>query len=238
MPVRVTVVLIDLATLTPDAVAPWLAGLDAEERRRADRFAVARARIAFIAAHALARGEIARALGVAPAAVRFVAGAHGKPFAVLAGEAVAVSFSLSHGGGMAGVALAAQGDLPLGLDLEARGRRISPEIARRYFAPAEIAALEALPGAGRAEALVRLWTLKEAFVKATGRGLGGGLDGFAFSRWVARGRAPGLAFAEAGEDVPEAWRFARHRDGAVLASLAARTGGEALDVRWRKRLRP
>ncbi len=73
-------------------------------------------------------------------------------------------FSLSHSGPYV---LCALGDSPLGGDIqEPRPLRLS--MARR-FCPAEKAALEALPEAGQAEALLRLWCRKEAWVKAESR---------------------------------------------------------------------
>lgn len=55
------------------------------------------------------------------------------------------------------------------------------DLAARFFAPAERAALEAMGPDQRDRAFLRGWTCKEAFVKATGEGLGYPLDRFAVS---------------------------------------------------------
>ena len=66
--------------------------------------------------------------------------------------------------------------------MERTGRDVSWErVARRFFERRELEALEALPAAARRPAFFRGWTRKEAFVKATGRGVTQGLRTFAVS---------------------------------------------------------
>lgn len=62
----------------------------------------------------------------------------------------------------------------LGIDLERRHRRCRWEqIAKRWFSQAEQALLAGCDSAAGERLFYRLWTLKEAWVKATGRGLAG-----------------------------------------------------------------
>ncbi|MEJ0100705.1 MAG: 4'-phosphopantetheinyl transferase superfamily protein [Pseudomonadota bacterium] len=49
--------------------------------------------------------------------------------------------------------------------------RDAAALVQRYFSAAEIAAWEALPQEPREQAFFNLWTRKEAYVKALGRGL-------------------------------------------------------------------
>jgi len=98
--------------LNEAAVAPWAAVLDADERARAARFVFPHSRVAFIAAHALARAALAAAAGAPPAAFAFATGAHGKPQAQLNGRPAGMAFNLSHTEGLVGVAVAPE--LPLG----------------------------------------------------------------------------------------------------------------------------
>ncbi len=51
-------------------------------------------------------------------------------------------------------------------------------LVRRYFSAVEVAAWDALPQASQHEAFFNLWTRKEAYVKALGRGLGLPLHSF------------------------------------------------------------
>lgn len=68
----------------------------------------------------------------------------------------------------------------IGVDAEPLDRR--PEwqrLARRWFAPAETEWLHTQPAP--AAAFLTLWTLKEAWIKATGRGIAGNLQALAFN---------------------------------------------------------
>lgn len=99
-------------------------------------------------------------------------GEHGKPYAP---DLHGIEFNLSHSGQHALIAIAR--DQPIGIDIEAQGRRRSiDDIAERFFAPAESKALRAVPEATRDAAFLRLWTGKEAVLKALGEGISFGLD--------------------------------------------------------------
>lgn len=159
----------------PEATAAaWWPVLSEDERARAARFHFDHHRREFAAIHGATRWLLGRAVGQPPEALRFAAGAWGKP--ALA-DAPGVQFNLSHTRGMA---LLAVGAKPLGVDVE----RIKPELdwrplARRFFAPQEVAALEALPAEEQRRAFFCCWTRKEAYLKARGMGLSLPLDGFA-----------------------------------------------------------
>lgn len=112
----------------------------------------------------------------------------GKPELVRGG----VHFSLSHAGPWAVCALA---DTPVGVDVELP--RCTMATARRFFAPAEVAQVEALPERARPDALLRLWTAKEAFTKALGQGLSLGLSSF-----EVRLRADGADLIQRATDLP------------------------------------
>ncbi len=98
-------------------------------------------------------------------------------------------------------------DHDLGLDVE-RCRRVRDglDIASRFFAPAELALLRRSEIARRDETFVRIWTLKEAYIKAVGLGLACPLDSFAF-----RLNPIGIRFRHDGIDSPRHWQFAQWR---------------------------
>lgn len=77
--------------------------------------------------------------------------------------------SMAHGGGIICVALAHNGRV--GVDVEGP-RIIRAETVRRVCHPNELAVWHAAPPAQQAAIFLRLWTLKEAYLKALGVGLG------------------------------------------------------------------
>jgi len=173
------------ATATPRATAVdiWYwpldvasAGLDdtvisADERVRADRLHSAVHRSAFIAARTGLRTVLASYAGATPDALVFATGAHGKP--ALDGSDVgrtsALHFNLSHAGGFA--ALAVCRTHPVGIDIE-QPRLVSRNLPQRFFSPDEAIELDRLAdGPAWEDAFFRIWTRKEAVLKALGTGL-------------------------------------------------------------------
>ncbi|MEO0820269.1 MAG: 4'-phosphopantetheinyl transferase superfamily protein [Pseudomonadota bacterium] len=151
--------------------------LDAEERARAARFARPELAERFSAAHAQMRAVLGGYLGVPPTDLRFGAGAQGKPALSAPAQPWPLDFNLSHSGERALLAVGRGG--PLGVDIEAtRIFDTMDDLARRIFAPAETAALEALAPARRVAGFFACWTRKEAVVKADGRGLSLPLESF------------------------------------------------------------
>jgi 4'-phosphopantetheinyl transferase len=151
------------------------AGLTAEETARADRFANRKDQELYIAAHFLLRQVLAAHGRRAPADWRFGVGDHGKPYLIDNGDDL--RFNLTHTTGLVAVAVA-QG-VELGIDAEWLDRR-SPNlnIADHRFSPYEIAWLRALAVDAQQAGFLRLWTAKEAFLKATGKGLTQALSTF------------------------------------------------------------
>jgi 4'-phosphopantetheinyl transferase len=189
--------------LTLDGVAEnlplWHSVLDPEEASRADRFRFAEDRTAFIAAHALLRGMLTAATGQPPAAWRYDLGAFGKPHLAAPFAASGLRFSISHTRQVVACALAR--DHAVGVDVETISERSTGDaIAERFFAPDEARRLSQAPPDRRLALFFRLWTLKEAFIKATGEGMSRPLDSFAFDLDPVR-----ISFA--GPDASQDWQF-------------------------------
>ena len=119
------------------------------------------------------REVLARYLGCASYEVNFADSPSGRP--TLAGPLPApLHFNWSHSGSRALIAIARQ--VQPGIDLEHLQRRSRAlALARRYFAPQESRQLEGLPASAVEAAFLRLWTAKEALLKAHGSGLSFGL---------------------------------------------------------------
>jgi 4'-phosphopantetheinyl transferase len=153
------------------------ATLSSDELTRASRFHFDRHRSHFICARGVLRAILSSYLDVPPQSLIFEYGPRGKPF--LAGQSGpnGLQFNLSHSGGLALVALAR--GLPVGVDIEREKSEIEVDsIASRYFAPAEVTGLNRYDQAARARLFFRIWSRKEAFIKALGQGLGIDLHSF------------------------------------------------------------
>ena len=147
----------------PDDVARAVALLDPEERAQHRRFATADLARAFAMRRAARRVILARTLGCAPPQVTIETGPQGKP------SCTGLAFSAAHSAGRAVVAVAHAG--PLGVDIE-RLRPLDLDLmARRVLSIGEQALIEPLDADRRGAALIRLWTAKEAVLKAEGTGL-------------------------------------------------------------------
>jgi len=116
---------------------------------------------------------------VAPAQWQFLKSDTGRPY--VAPDQSPLSFNLSHSGDKLLVAVSQYGDP--GIDVESVQREVQIQsVAERYFFPSEARHLALLATAPQAQRdwFLRLWTLKESAVKATGLGLSRALRKFEF----------------------------------------------------------
>ena len=196
----------ELPELRPGVVYIWEGRLDVSdrvaaaartllserERKRADRFVYDRHRRRYTVAQAHLRRVLGQLTGTLPADIRFHYEEKGKPF--LPGGP---SFNQSHSEDRLMIAVAASGRL--GVDIEELRRvRLMLGIADKNFARDEAARLHAVPADQRRRLFFRLWTRKEAFLKALGFGLTHPLRSFSVD--PSPGAAQGLLHVE---DLPE-----------------------------------
>jgi 4'-phosphopantetheinyl transferase len=149
--------------------------LNEDEQARAARFRQDRDRNRFVAARGQLRLVLGRSLGIPPAQIQFAYGSHGKPELVGPAARTGLRFNLSHSEDFALVAVTSAG--PVGIDVE--HIRCVPEdgvLVSRFFSPREQAGFSVLPDDQKPAAFFKLWTRKEAWLKATGDGVAGGLD--------------------------------------------------------------
>lgn len=201
----------------PAMLAELARVLSAEERVQVERIRFAEPRDQRLITRALARYVLSHYLpAVEPAAWRFDRTELGKPSiaADMPPETRALHFNLAHTQGL--VIMAVSRLAHLGVDVERITDQVPMDVARRYFTAREMAAMEALPEADRARRFQRLWTLKEAYLKAVGSGIQGGLDSMTFDC-----DAQFLRFEH--ESDPDAARWQFHEmtlDGTWLLALA------------------
>ena len=151
--------------------------LEPDEVERANRFYFERDRKHFVVARGFLRLLLGWYLHAGPKQLQFAYGAWGKPS--LANEFCEsqLRFNMSHSHGVALYAVT-QGR-EIGVDVEhVRAYFAGDYIARRFFSPHEVGDLRGLPEDDRVSAFFRCWTRKEAYIKATGRGMSQPLDGF------------------------------------------------------------
>ncbi len=122
------------------------------------------ARADFLVRRGLLRCLAARHLGLASQSVSIGYDAVGAPR--LQAPRSTVHVSAAHRDGWLAMAVAPQ---PIGIDLELVGASADPAWA--MLADAERRWLEALPSSTRSATFLRLWTAKEAYLKALGLGL-------------------------------------------------------------------
>jgi 4'-phosphopantetheinyl transferase len=119
-------------------------------------------------------------LGIKNQELRIRYGEKGKPFV----PDSPVHFNLSHSGDWV---VAAVSEQPVGIDVE----RIKPNklaIARRFFTETEVRSIMDLPEEQRLDQFYSLWTLKESYLKAVGKGLTLSLGSFSVKRDINRYR--------------------------------------------------
>ena len=144
--------------------------LSVAERARARRFHHRRDHDRYVVQAGLLRRVLAHYAKCSPQSLRFHSGAKGKPALHPSSGLDDIAFNLSHSAGL--ILLAMSVGVEVGVDLEQL--RPIPEqgaIADTHFTPAETAALATSPEASRTEGFYRLWTAKEAVLKATGDGI-------------------------------------------------------------------
>lgn len=209
--------------------AQYYALLSPEERTRWSQLTRPEARQEFLISRALVRTVLSLYAEVTPADWRFIITGAGKPKIAAPTNSMPLIFNLAHTRELVlcGVALGTE----IGVDTEHRDRpNATPALARRYFAPAEVAYLERLPPDQWKDGFFRIWTLKEAYLKARGLSVTMPLDAFAFD--LESGLHPQVAFMPPLVDKPAHWRFASlHVQPDHLAAVALRVSdGEPLRV--------
>ncbi|MDX2931617.1 4'-phosphopantetheinyl transferase family protein [Streptomyces ipomoeae] len=202
--------------------------LSPEEARRADRFRRPASAVAYVRVRSAVRRVLAHVLGESPAEVRIAVAPGGGPVLPEHPDWY-VSWSASKDALLVGVCRGA----PIGVDVEVIRPVESPAQVLRTFYPSAFA----LGEFHEPETFFSAWTLLEAAVKATGRGLARG------AREVQLYRPPGarrcaLAGVRDGAGVPwsgrtERFTLPRSSDEVMTAVV---TRGAAVPVRlhtWR-----
>ncbi|WP_425215597.1 4'-phosphopantetheinyl transferase family protein [Tumidithrix helvetica] len=160
-----------------DRLLELKATLSLDEQQRADRYRFDLHRQRFILARGHLRLILGRYLTIQPAQVQFTYSPSGKPqLADRLWEASTMGagnleFNLSHAENLAVYAVTC--NRAIGVDVEYQQRSIEDveQLAQRFFSSQESERLRSLAPKEQQELFFQIWTLKEAYLKATGKGL-------------------------------------------------------------------
>ena len=160
---------VDLAP-NDDFEAVAFSWLDAGERERWRKFLFPGPKRRFALCRAVLRREICDRVRCQNGQLTFEEAEHGKPFAVVEGRRVPISFNVTHSGQHGLIAFGSTERL--GIDIEERTENRHIELlSETVFGPDERRELDSAVGQGKIEMFFDLWTVKEALVKALGAGM-------------------------------------------------------------------
>lgn len=161
------------------SLTEYLACLSQLERGRYDRFQFDASRQEFLAGQVLVRSALSEYSDVEPTEWEFALDSYGKPRLKTQDGLMPLYFNLSHSGGRLVCAVGRHESTGVDIEAEEPGRRIR-KIAHRHFAKAEVSQLLSLPDEAMIHRFYELWTLKESYIKARGKGLALALQDFEF----------------------------------------------------------
>jgi 4'-phosphopantetheinyl transferase len=141
--------------------------LDVRDRERAARFHFYEDRARFVLGRGLLRKCVGLYLQQPPETIELAYTDRGRP---ILPHDDAIQFSISHTHDLVAIALTA--DARIGIDLEYMQPQWDlPELAKRIFSEEDLQTFQSLSGGEARTAFFRVWTRKEAYLKARGEGI-------------------------------------------------------------------
>lgn len=156
------------ADVTESKINEWFNSMSSERRDEVMRLTVKEKRTAKIAADGLCRKAISEFCGVSPESIEFIKNEFGKPFA----KNLPVHFSISHSGNMV---VCAVSDREIGIDIE-KIRPFNQKAASKFATEKELEYISS-----NENGFFEIWTLKEAYFKCIGTGLGADIKNVSFN---------------------------------------------------------
>lgn len=161
----------DIMPLTGEACFHgWMEQIDEERRRRIDNCIKPADKMRSLAAGILlqkAWEEFNRQKNGADTVVDKLVLRYGKEGKPYCGNSASFHFNLSHSGDYA-VCAVSQGKV--GIDIQKR-KEFNLKVAERFFAQEETARLKDAQDADKSRVFNEIWTMKESYIKYTGRGM-------------------------------------------------------------------
>jgi len=169
--IQVFVLQLEEAQYTPEFQEMLLQYLPEAGKLRVQDRQNATSKLQTVAGELLARYSVGHYLDKPYQEINLVFGEKGKPHI---GNLADVHYNISHSGYYVVCAVSSK---ELGIDVE-RIRKVNLRIAERFFSPSEIHDLMAVEEENRMQYFITLWTIKESYLKAIGRGLTQHLNSF------------------------------------------------------------
>lgn len=144
--------------------------LSSDEQARAKRFYFERDEKRYIAGRGMLRILLGNYIGVEPAQIKFIYNFYGKPALAPIFNTKNLQFNLSHSKDQAVYAF--NWDEPIGVDIEyIQPMKDMDDLASQFFTSGECALIHSLAAYQKQETFFKIWTCKEAYLKANGSGL-------------------------------------------------------------------
>ena len=164
---------LDLPTAEVDHLTTFLS---TDELHRASKFRFPEHKRRFIVARGILRELLSHYLDISPESVQFNYSDRGKPQLLKPSTECPLQFNISHSQEYALFGFTTSN--LIGVDIEyLREMPDSVKIAQRFFSPREFDLIKNLAIKEQSQGFFKLWTAKEAYLKAIGTGLSGSLAG-------------------------------------------------------------
>ena len=223
----VTIVIWPL-TVSAERLATLRDTLSPDELARIAKMRLESAAQEFIIGRGMARELLAAEFGCEPCDITFGTGKHGKPH--LEHPSSDLAFNISHSSGFCALALGRF--TRIGVDIEALRPTVG-DIASSVFTSRELDHYETVSPTDQMRVFFRGWVAKEAYLKATGEGLAGGLKSLELDLTAHSEIRPIAIRGDAAG--PRSWQFhAFDVSETIVGAVAIETGGRAVEVRIRR----
>ena len=207
------------ADLAPEAAreAEALAWLSDAELARRGRFVDAAARRRHTLCRAALRATLCQRLECGNQELAIVPGEFGKPFALVRGAPAEIGFNVSHSGSHGLIAFSREGRLGVDVEELAAPRNLELLIDSA-LTPGEKADVLSMSPTEQTRGFLRLWTIKEALLKALGVGLSLDVSSLEVPAGMRRGDISGVFRFP--DSPATAWRVADLGNEDFAAALA------------------
>lgn len=180
----------NISDVTQSELGVWFDAMSKERQSEVMRIISEKKRISKIVSDYLCRKAVSEFCSISPEEIVFIKNSFGKPYA----ENLPVYFSVSHSADMV---ICAVSDKEIGIDIE-KIKKFNPKAAEKFATEKELEYI-----CSNEKGFFEIWTLKEAYFKCIGTGLGSDIKDVSFeimpNKIVCSDGGYGLSFYDAAE---------------------------------------